>query len=65
MEFCVEEWSSGFLERADLDTKRMSEKYQFHLSELEALQEVSSDLVEGLQKEWFEYGMYVAIHQLT
>ncbi|KAJ1301815.1 hypothetical protein OPQ81_009043 [Rhizoctonia solani] len=57
MEFCIEEWSSGFFEHADLDTKNMSEKYRFHLSELEALQDISSDLVTKLQKEWFEYGM--------
>ncbi|KAJ1300887.1 hypothetical protein OPQ81_002523 [Rhizoctonia solani] len=57
MEFCIEEWSSGFFEHADLDTKNMSEKYRFHLSELEALRDILSDLVTKLQKEWFEYGM--------
>ncbi|KAJ1303018.1 hypothetical protein OPQ81_011219 [Rhizoctonia solani] len=57
MEFCIEEWSSGFFEHADLDTKNMLEKYRFHLSELEALRDILSDLVTKLQKEWFEYGM--------
>ncbi|KAJ1308087.1 hypothetical protein OPQ81_002150 [Rhizoctonia solani] len=57
MEFCIKEWSLGFFEHADLDTKNMLEKYQFHLSELEALRDILSDLVTKLQKEWFEYGM--------
>ncbi|QRV92933.1 hypothetical protein RhiJN_20951 [Ceratobasidium sp. AG-Ba] len=55
MQFCIEEWSTGYFVSHDLGASHMLDKYEAHLQNLKELQSVAPRRLERMQAGWTEY----------
>ncbi|QRV78996.1 hypothetical protein RhiJN_07011 [Ceratobasidium sp. AG-Ba] len=55
MQFCIEEWQTGYWVNRDLGAAKMLDKYESHLAGLKGLQAVAPIRTAKLQQGWSEY----------
>ncbi|QRV79822.1 hypothetical protein RhiJN_07837 [Ceratobasidium sp. AG-Ba] len=55
MQFCIEEWQTGYWVNRDLGAAKMLDKYESHLAGLKGLQAVAPARTAKLQRGWSNY----------
>ncbi|QRV91330.1 hypothetical protein RhiJN_19348 [Ceratobasidium sp. AG-Ba] len=55
MQYCIEEWQTGYFVNGDLGAAKMLDKYESHLAGLKGLQAVAPRRTEKLQLGWANY----------
>jgi hypothetical protein len=57
MQFCIEEWRTGYFVSHDLGAANMLDKYEVHLTGLKELRDIAPNRMFGLQNDWLEYAV--------